>query len=408
MSDAHEPSSLSADVPGGDDETLRAEPGSGTPEVAAGTTASPMPPPPPRRTPARRGFVAVGLGALLGLVAGAVSGAVAGSLLGGDGGSSSVQFEAVQVGDAVGASPAEPSTQVAEVANSIAKSVVMVWGEGDSATGGISTGTGVVLSSNGDILTNAHVVEDATVVRVRFLLETEPRDAEVLASDPGNDLALLRVSASGLAPATLAAPGSVRIGDAVVAIGYALDLDGGPTVTSGIVSAVNRTIASGDGALDNLIQTDAAISSGNSGGPLVNLRGEVVGINTAVYRGDLQSAVNNVGFAISSDEILSVLPQLRAQARGDVRTEGFLGVGVERRSDGGQGAIITSVQPDSPADVAGIVTGDIVLRVDGTPIDGQIGLVAAIRDASPGQTVEIVILRDGERVTLTATLVARE
>ena len=140
----------------------------------------------------------------------------------------------------------------------------------------------------------------------------------------------------------------------------------------------------------------------------MNLRGEVVGINTAVYRGDFQSAVNNVGFAISSEEILSVLPQLRAQSRGEGRTEGFLGVGVERRSDGGQGAIITSVQSDSPADEAGIVTGDIVLSVDGAPIDGQIGLVAAIRDGSPGQVVEIIILRDGERVTLTATLVARQ
>jgi len=377
-----------------------------TADVAAATPAgTPLPPPPPRRQKGRRSGVAVALGAVLGLVAGAVSGAVAGSLLGGGGGSSPVEFEAVQIGEAAGETPAETSTQVAAVANSIARSVVMVWGEADA---GVSTGTGVVMSSNGDILTNAHVVEDASVVRIRFMFETEPRDAEVLASDPGNDLALLRVAATGLEPATLAAPGSVRIGDPVVAIGYALDLDGGPTVTSGIVSAINRTIPSGDGALDSLIQTDAAISSGNSGGPLVNLRGEVVGINTAVYRGDLQSAVNNVGFAISSEEILSVLPQLRARARGEVRTEGFLGVGVERRSDGGQGAIITSVQPDSPADEAGIVTGDVVLSVDGAPIDGQIGLVAAIRDGSPGQVVEIVILRDGERVTLTATLVARQ
>ncbi|MBU6201058.1 MAG: trypsin-like peptidase domain-containing protein [Acidobacteria bacterium] len=377
-----------------------------TADGAAGTPAgTPLPPPPPRHQGGRRSGAAVALGAVLGLVAGAVSGAVAGTMLGRDGGSSPVEFEAVQVGETSGETPAETSTQVAAVANSIARSVVMVWGEADA---GISTGTGVVMSSNGDILTNAHVVEDATVVRIRFMFETEPRDAEVLASDPGNDLALLRVAATGLAPATLAEPGSVRIGDPVVAIGYALDLDGGPTVTSGIVSAINRTIPSGDGALDSLIQTDAAISSGNSGGPLVNLRGEVVGINTAVYRGDLQSAVNNVGFAISSEEILSVLPQLRAQARGEVRTEGFLGVGVERRSDGGQGAIITSVQPDSPADEAGIVTGDVVLSVDGAPIDGQIGLVAAIRDGSPGQVVEIVILRDGERVTLTATLVARK
>lgn len=377
-----------------------------TADLVAGTPAgTPLPPPPPRHQKARPSSAAVALGAVLGLVAGAVSGAVAGSLLDGGGGSSPVEFEAVQVGETAGETPAETSTQVAAVANSIARSVVMVWGEADA---GVSTGTGVVMSSNGDILTNAHVVENATVVRIRFMFETEPRDAEVLASDPGNDLALLRVAATGLEPATLAEPGSVRIGDPVVAIGYALDLDGGPTVTSGIVSAINRTIPSGDGALDSLIQTDAAISSGNSGGPLVNLRGEVVGINTAVYRGDLQSAVNNVGFAISSEEILSVLPQLRAQARGEVRTEGFLGVGVERRSDGGQGAIITSVQPDSPADEAGIVTGDVVLSVDGAPIDGQIGLVAAIRDGSPGQVVEIVILRDGERVTLSATLVARQ
>lgn len=383
-----------------------------TADVAAATPAvtpagTPLPPPPPRLQKGRRHGAAVALGAVLGLVAGAVSGAVAGSLLGGGGGSAPVEFEAVQIGETAGETPAETSTQVAAVANSIARSVVMVWGEGE-ADSGISTGTGVVISSNGDILTNAHVVEDATVVRIRLMFETEPRDAEVLASDPGNDLALLRVAATGLEPATLAAPGAVRIGDPVVAIGYALDLDGGPTVTSGIVSAINRTIPSGDGALDNLIQTDAAISSGNSGGPLVNLRGEVVGINTAVYRGDFQSAVNNVGFAISSEEILSVLPQLRARARGEVRTEGFLGVGVERRSDGGQGAIITSVQPDSPADEAGIVTGDIVLSVDGAPIDGQIGLVAAIRDGSPGQVVEIIILRDGERVSLAATLVARQ
>lgn len=375
------------------------------------TVATPdpvLPPPPPAGSPRRRGSLAVVLGAVLGLVAGAMSGAAAGVLLGGDGGSSQVAFHAVTVGEPSGDTPAQTATQIAAVANSIAQSVVMVWGEGDSATGGIFTGTGIVITDNGDIVTNAHVVEEATTVRVRFVDETEPREAEVLAVDPGNDLALLRIAATGLVPATFAPAHSVRIGDPVVAVGYALDLDGGPTVTSGIVSAINRTIPSGEGALDNLIQTDAAISSGNSGGPLVNLRGEVVGINTAVYRGDTQSAVNNVGFAISSDEILSVLPQLRAQARGEARTEGFLGVGVERRTDGGQGAIITSVQADSPADAAGIVTGDVVLSVDGEPIDGQIALVAAIRDASPGQVVEIVILRDGKQVTVTATLAARK
>jgi putative serine protease PepD len=256
-------------------------------------------------------------------------------------------------------------------------------------------------------LTNAHVVAGSTSVTVRFVGETEPRKATVLASDPGNDMALLKIDATNLKAATFAQPGTIRIGDQVIAIGYALALDGGPSVTSGIISALKRTIITESGALNGLIQTDAAISSGNSGGPLVNLRGEVVGINTAVARSDVNQAANNVGFSISVDEIGPVLELLRSQASGEVREEGFLGVGLAARTDGGQGAIITSVQPDSPASLAGIQEEDIVLSVDGEPIDGQAGLVASIRDAAPGQTVEIEILRGAKRLTVKATLVAR-
>jgi putative serine protease PepD len=277
----------------------------------------------------------------------------------------------------------------------------------DGMSTGEATGTGVVLTADGEILTNSHVIADATEVNVRFAGETEPRLAKVLASDPGNDLALLKIEATDLKPATFAQPGTIRIGDGVIAIGYALDLDGGPTVTSGIVSAMKRTIITESGALNGLIQTDAAISSGNSGGPLVNFRGEVVGINTAVARSDANSAANNVGFSIAVDEIMPVLEQLRSQALGQAREEGFLGVGLAERTDGGQGAIISSVQPNSPASLAGIRENDIVLSVDGEPIDGQAGLVAAIRDASPGQTVEIELLRDGKRMNVKAKLVAR-
>mgnify|MGYP001600044108 CR=1 FL=1 len=299
-------------------------------------------------------------------------------------------------------------TVVAKVAARLANSVVTISSViEDEVGGGRSIGTGVVLTSDGEILTNAHVVDGVTDVHVRFAGETEPRSAKVLAIDYGNDLALLKVDATGLVAVTFAKPGSVRIGDTVVAIGYALALDGGPTVTLGIVSALKRTIVTDSGALNSLIQTDAAISSGNSGGPLVNLKGEVVGINTAVARGDSESAANNIGFSISVDEVLEVIEQLRAQANGQEREEGFLGVGLTGREDGGQGAIITDVQPNSPADIAGIREGDIVLSVDGEPIDGQAGLVAAIRDASPGQTVKIEISRDGERLTFDATLVAR-
>jgi len=297
---------------------------------------------------------------------------------------------------------------IAKVAARLANSVVTI-----STTveedfgGGRGVGTGVVLTSDGQILTNAHVVEDASEVVVRFAGETEPRVAKILASDLGNDLALLKIDATGLVAATFAKPGSVQIGDAVIAIGYALALDGGPTVTSGIVSALKRTIETDSGALNSLIQTDAAISSGNSGGPLVNLKGEVVGINTAVARGDSTSAANNIGFSISVDEVLIVVEQLRKQASGVVRDDGFLGVGLAAREDGGQGAIITDVQAGSPADKAGILIDDVVLAVDGEPIDGQAGLVAAIRDAEPGQTVKIEILRDGKRLTFEATLIAR-
>ena len=297
---------------------------------------------------------------------------------------------------------------IAQVATRLANSVVTITSTISDATGGgRGVGTGVVLTSDGEILTNAHVVADATEVVVRFAGETEPRVATVLAADDGNDLALIKIQATGLIAATFAKPGSVRIGDTVIAIGYALALDGGPTVTSGIISALKRTIETESGALNSLIQTDAAISSGNSGGPLVNLKGEVVGINTAVARSDSESAANNIGFSISVEEVLVVIEQLRAQANGTKRQEGFLGVGLTGREDGGQGAIITNVQADSPADLAGILIDDIVLSVDGEPIDGQLGLVASIRDAIPGQVVKIEVSRAGKRMIFEVTLIAR-
>lgn len=323
----------------------------------------------------------------------------------GDGGSRSP----IQVSELAPDDPALGSTPIAAVANALSDSVVTITGLGGSGgldeVTGLSTGTGVVISPEGEILTNAHVIEGSSEVRVRFVGETEPRVARLVATDVGNDLALLRVSAGDLKPVRFAAPGSVRVGDPVVAIGNALDLDGGLSVTSGIVSALRRSIVTESGVLNRLLQTDAPISSGNSGGPLVNLRGEVVGINTAVARGSSSSAANNVGFAISVEEILRVVEQLRVQT--GQREEGYLGVGVSRRTDGGAGAIITSVEADSPASEAGIRSGDVVLSVDGEPIDGQTSLMAAIRDSSPGQSVEIVLWRGGERVTVVAVLATR-
>ena len=303
---------------------------------------------------------------------------------------------------------AEPAMNVAEVLKIIEPSVVTIIAITEGGTNpGRATGTGVVITSDGDILTNDHVVDGANKVSVLFVGDTEPTLATVLAVDVGNDLALLHVDKTGLTPAVFADPDSIDIGDEVVAVGFALDLDGGPTVTSGIVSALNRTIVSGDGALDGLIQTDTAISSGNSGGPLVNTRGQVIGINTAVFQSSSEVAANNVGFSISVAEALPVIEELRAQANGQARTEGYLGVSVLDRNDGGLGAVIAEVSPGSPADLAGMEVDDVVIEADGSPVDGQPALVAAIRDKSPGDSIKIDVLRDGERITLTATLIER-
>jgi putative serine protease PepD len=251
-------------------------------------------------------------------------------------------------------------------------------------------------------------VEDASEVRVVLSGETEPRKATVLAADASNDLALVKIAdVSGLTPATLADPEGIAVGDQVVAVGYALDLDGGASVTSGIVSALNRTITDENGALNRLIQTDAAISSGNSGGPLINMSGQVVGVNTAVARSTNTSSANNIGFAIHVGEVERVVEVLRAEASGTERSQGYLGVALGDRQDGGVGAVVAEVESNSPADAAGLKVNDVVLSVNDQPITGQGALIGIIRDAAPGEKVTVIVLRDGKPVTLTATLVPR-
>jgi putative serine protease PepD len=267
-----------------------------------------------------------------------------------------------------------------------------------------------VLTADGEVLTNAHVVDGAKTVHVRLAGQRDPHDADVVGIDTNNDLALLKVKGvSGLTPATLAKPDSVQLGDDVVAIGFALNLDGGPSVTRGIVSALDRTLESDNGVLDGLIQTDAAISSGNSGGPLVNAQGEVVGINTAVARSDTSVAANNIGFAISVKEVENQLDNLRSGegTKGNQIKQGFLGVSLQPRTDGGQGALVAQVTADSPAAKAGLKTGDIVISVDGNDINGPEGLGAAIRDHKPGESVKITYVRGGAEHTITVTLAQR-
>jgi putative serine protease PepD len=171
----------------------------------------------------------------------------------------------------------------------------------------------VIITSGGEVLTNAHVISGATSIKVTTN-DGKSYDATVVGSDTSADLALLQLNgASGLTAATLGDSTSLAVGDDVVAIGNALALEGGPTVTKGIVSALNRSIQTSEGStLSGLIQTDAAISSGNSGGPLVDAQGEVVGINSAVATSSSSVAASNIGFSISIDTVRTELPKLRA------------------------------------------------------------------------------------------------
>ena len=270
-------------------------------------------------------------------------------------------------------------------------------------------GTGVILNTEGDILTNAHVIEGATEIFVTLFGEQEARAADLAGADRDADLAIIRLrDTSGLdgRPVTLGSSAEVKVGDDVVAIGNALALPGGPTVTVGIVSALERSI----NQLTNLIQTDAAINPGNSGGPLVNSQGEVIGINTAVAGERSQ----NIGFAIAID---TVKPMLERLQRGEeAPPQGFLGVETatltpEIRSRLGfsanAGAIVLTVVPGSPADNAGLTENDVITRIGDQDIDTNTSLQVAVRSHRPQEQVEIVWSRGDEERRATVTLATR-
>ncbi len=302
-----------------------------------------------------------------------------------------------------------PQIDVGAVAAAVGPSVVTISadvGSGDAAAESI--GTGIITTSDGEIVTNAHVVAGASEIRVRLAGETEPREARLVGIDVGNDLALLRIAGTGFPAARFADPEAIGIGDEVVAIGFALGLDGEPSVTLGIVSGLDRTVKSENGALDGLIQTDAAISSGNSGGPLVNAAGEVVGIDTAVLNGGGgATAATNIGLAISNAEALPVIASLREHGTGTQRAEGYIGVGLTDRLDGGGGAIVTTVESGAPGGSGGVEEGDIVIAVDGVAVEGSAAFIAAVRDREPGDQVTVVVRRGGDSHTLDLVLAQR-
>lgn len=288
---------------------------------------------------------------------------------------------------------------VAGIAATVLPSVVSI--EVSSASGG-STGSGLVLRQDGYILTNHHVVAGASGAGssiVVLLADGSQLPGTIVGSTADYDLAVVKVEAEGLTPLVLGDSDAVQVGDPVVAIGAPLGLAG--TVTTGIVSALNRPVAAGDGteetAFINAIQTDAAINPGNSGGPLVNAAGEVVGINSAIAQPPGASATSGgsigLGFAIPSNQARRTAEQLIETGVATYPVIGVLldgsytgeGVQVATEPQGAQ----QPVTPGGPADRAGIRAGDVILAIDGRPVTASDELVVAIRARTPGDAVSL-------------------
>ncbi|XYH94387.1 Do family serine endopeptidase [Sorangium sp. So ce1128] len=262
-------------------------------------------------------------------------------------------------------------------------------------------GTGFIIDPNGYVVTNEHVVHDASGVRVRLADERE-FEAEVVGRDPKLDLALLHLKgANGLPVAPLGSSEQLRVGEHVLAVGNPFGL--GHTVTLGIVSAKARAI--GAGPYDDFIQTDASINPGNSGGPLFNWRGEVVGINTAIRAG-----ANGIGFAIPIDALKDVLPQLREKGFVERGKLGLLFQPVTRdlaaalKLDAPRGALVAEVEPGGAAARAGIKPGDVIMDVNGVPIHHAEELRRNVARNAPGSEIKVTVVRAEKRQELVAKL----
>jgi S1-C subfamily serine protease len=304
---------------------------------------------------------------------------------------------------------------VVQVVQNVLPAVVNVVAESAQGEG---EGTGFVVRSDGIVVTNFHVVEGATKVTV--LSSADPPahyDARVIGGDEEADLAVLKIDATDLATVPLGNSSDLQLGQRVVAIGYALGLAGGPSVTTGVVSSLTRRITvqdprctectNGERVYTDVIQTDAAINPGNSGGPLVNMAGQVVGINTAGA-----DQAENIGFAIQID---SVQPTIFQAAENPSQPVAFMGISSADASDPSvqfefdpkvdSGAVIVDVVSGGPAEQAGIQVGDVVVQFDGQAVDSAERLGELIREHRPGDQVDVgVVHSDGSRDTLTVTL----
>jgi len=374
------------------------------------TTTPPFNPPPIFEAPtsqgpvsehpkgkSRVGFLITGV-ALTALFGGAVGGAV-GYTVAESNSSSSVTI-------AAGGLVTPAAGSIAAVAAAVQPSVVQLNVSGSKGEG---TGTGFVVSSDGYIVTNNHVTGDAGnggTIEVTFV-DGSTATGKLVGADPGYDIAVVKVDRTDLPALTLGSSDSVNVGDVAIAIGSPLGLQG--TVTSGIISALNRPVtAGGQGGLAyiNAIQTDAAINPGNSGGPLVNASGEVVGVNSAIATLGMGDATGSIGlgFSIPIDTAKRIVDEI---IRTGTSQTPIIGVQLDM-GFAGPGGAVSAVTPDSPAEAAGLLEGDVITKVDGNLINDSTGLIVAIRANAPGDQIELVVLRNGEMLTVALTLTAAD
>lgn len=304
----------------------------------------------------------------------------------------------------------EKPRDVQEVLANIEPATVAVSVNGGVNRGG-SAGTGFVYSSDGVIVTNNHVIDGANRNIVITFADGRSLNATLLGRDPLEDLAVLQVDAKNLPVAKLGESGKVKVGDDVIAIGNALALEGGLSVTRGIVSGLDRTIGTElNFELEGIIQTDAAINRGNSGGPLVNSKGEVIGINTAIAN---PSFAQNVGFAIAIDRAKPIIEDLR---QGKDRKIAFLGVAAqdvneriarELKLKVSEGALVVEIQSDSPASKSSLALNDVIVQIENKTIRDANDMVSAIRAQKPGDEITIKFDRLGQSKTTKVTLTER-
>ena len=270
-----------------------------------------------------------------------------------------------------------------------------------------ASGSGVIFREDGYILTNNHVIDGASFIKVT-LSDTRQFDAKVVGTDPLTDLAVIKIDQKGLPTLPLGDASKLRVGDWVVAIGNAAGLEGKPSVTLGIVSALERSLQTDTTTLSDLIQTDAVINPGNSGGPLLNLQGEVMGINSVILRG---SQFDGIGFAISTDTVRQVADQLIRNGKVVWPRMGVFirdidqPVAAELNLSVREGVLITQLEKGGPADRAGLQANDVIVALEGKPTPSVKALQQLLHaEFKVGQRVTVTVVRGKDRKEFTLTL----